>query len=45
MRLKTSKDPDNYKNSVITLQKVREKEWKRISQKQINNLKERINRV
>lgn len=30
MRLKTSKDPDNYKNSVITLQKVREKEWKRI---------------
>lgn len=30
MRLKTSKDPDNYKNYVITLQKVRKKEWKRI---------------
>lgn len=30
IRLKTSTDPSNYKNSIITFQKVREKEWKRI---------------
>ena len=30
MRLKTSTDPDDYKNSIITFQKTREKEWNRI---------------
>ena len=30
MRLKTNSDPDEYKNSIITFQKMREKEWKRI---------------
>ena len=30
VRLKTCKDPENYKNSVITFQKVREREWNRI---------------
>ncbi|WP_407724612.1 PBECR2 nuclease fold domain-containing protein [Ruminococcus sp. JL13D9] len=35
MRIKTSSDSMNYKNSIITFQKVREKEWKRI----INNKK------
>ena len=35
MRIKTSSDPDYYKNSIITFQKMREKEWKRI----INNKK------
>lgn len=30
LRLKTSKDPEEYKNSVITFQKIREKEWRRI---------------
>lgn len=30
MRLRTSADPDDYKNSIITFQKTREKEWNRI---------------
>jgi len=30
MRLKTSADPDDYKNSIITFQKTREREWNRI---------------
>ncbi|MCD8381534.1 MAG: hypothetical protein LUC30_01245 [Clostridiales bacterium] len=30
LRLKTSKDPEDYKNSIITFQKVKEKEWKRL---------------
>lgn len=30
VRLKTSTDIEGYKNSVITFQKVKEKEWKRI---------------
>ncbi|MCD8052173.1 MAG: hypothetical protein LUE89_10940 [Clostridiales bacterium] len=30
LRLKTSKDPENYKNSIITFQKVKEKEWRRL---------------
>lgn len=35
LRLKTSADPDNYKNSVITFLKIKDKEWKRL----INNKK------
>ena len=30
MRIKTSSDPENYRNSIITFQKMREKEWNRI---------------
>lgn len=30
LRLKTSKDPDEYKNSIITFQHIRDKEWRRI---------------
>lgn len=30
LRLKTSKDPEDYKNSIITFQKVKEKEWRRL---------------
>ena len=30
VRLKTSIDPEGYKNSVITFQKIKEKEWNRI---------------
>ncbi|MCD7829024.1 MAG: minor capsid protein [Clostridiales bacterium] len=30
LRLKTSEDPENYKNSIITFQKVKEKEWRRL---------------
>ncbi|MCD8340641.1 MAG: minor capsid protein [Clostridiales bacterium] len=30
LRLKTSEDPVNYKNSIITFQKVKEKEWRRL---------------
>ncbi len=35
MRIKTSSEPEYYKNSIITFQKMREKEWRRI----INNKK------
>ena len=30
LRLKTSADPDEYKNSIITFQHIREKEWHRV---------------
>ncbi|MFR5876263.1 MAG: PBECR2 nuclease fold domain-containing protein [Eubacterium sp.] len=35
IRIKTNEDSSNYKNSIITLQKIREKEWNRL----INNKK------
>lgn len=30
LRLKTSQDPADYKNSIITFQHIRDKEWRRI---------------
>ena len=35
LRLKTSLDPDDYKNSIITFQHIRDKEWRRV----IRNMK------